>query len=191
MTKIPQLSTQRLILRQWQAKDRLPFSLMNANPKVMEFFPEVMSDEQSTEQADRFSGLIAEKGWGFWVVERREDQKFIGIAGLNAVTDLPIGDCIEVGWRLDLPFWRNGYGTEAAIASMKFAFEELGSNEIVAITAKKNLPSQALMKKLGMRKDVKSFQHPKLPKTSTLREHVSYKISQSSFAKVTIRTSIS
>ncbi len=43
MTQAPILETQRLILRHWKKKDLIPFAVLNADPKVMEFFPKPLS----------------------------------------------------------------------------------------------------------------------------------------------------
>jgi len=47
MNQIKELETKRLKLRQWKSQDYLPFSKLNADPKVMEFFPSVLTKEQS------------------------------------------------------------------------------------------------------------------------------------------------
>ena len=40
MSKGPELETVRLVLRRWREEDLEPFAAMNAEPRVMEFFPE-------------------------------------------------------------------------------------------------------------------------------------------------------
>jgi hypothetical protein len=41
------VTTERLILRHWQLSDRGPFSRMNADPRVMEFMPSLLSRDES------------------------------------------------------------------------------------------------------------------------------------------------
>lgn len=60
------METQRLKLRQWIASDRKPFSKLNADPQVMEYFPDVLSETESNAMADIIESLIGENGWGFW-----------------------------------------------------------------------------------------------------------------------------
>lgn len=67
------LETSRLILRQWEAKDRAPFAALNADSDVMRFFPAPLEKAESDNLADRFSEGIAERGWGFWAVELKYD----------------------------------------------------------------------------------------------------------------------
>ena len=78
---------------------------------------------------------------------------------------------------MDRPFWRRGYATEAARAPGKDGFGRLGLGEIVAFTAAVNLPSQALMRTLGMTHDpAEDFDHPKMPADSELCRHVLYRV---------------
>ncbi len=44
---MPHLKTARLILRQWQERDLEPFATLNADPRVREFFPGLMSRQES------------------------------------------------------------------------------------------------------------------------------------------------
>lgn len=59
-----ELETKRLKLRQWKNQDYLQFAKLNADPKVMEFPPSVLTKMQSDTLADEMKALIAEKGWG-------------------------------------------------------------------------------------------------------------------------------
>ena len=38
-----EIQTKRLILRQWCDKDKEPFAQLNADPRVMEYFPYLLS----------------------------------------------------------------------------------------------------------------------------------------------------
>ena len=64
--------TQRLILRQWQEPDRLPFAAMNTDPEVMQYFPKVLSRFESEQWVDKIESLINTRGWGLWALERRD-----------------------------------------------------------------------------------------------------------------------
>ncbi len=154
---------------------------MNANPEVMRYFPNLLTREESDALTEKFSKLIEEKGWGFWVTERKTDNKFLGLVGLNLVDDLPLPNCIEVGWRLDKPYWGNGYATESATASLHFAFSVLKKDQVSAFTTLTNSPSRKVMARLGMVDTGRNFLHPRVPENSELREHVHYNIKRKSF----------
>lgn len=166
------LETSRLRLRPWRFGDRRPFAALCADPEVMKYFPAPLSTEESARLVARFSAGIEERGWGFWVVERREDHHFIGMVGLNPTEDdLPFARQVEVGWRLARQFWGQGYATEAARACVDFAFTVLKEPSLVAFTTVTNLPSQAVMSRLGMTPGG-FFDHPRLPKAHPLRPHI-------------------
>jgi RimJ/RimL family protein N-acetyltransferase len=175
---IYEFETDRLKLRQWRSEDYPLFAAMNADPIVMEYFPALLTTEESNDVAKRMETLIAEKGWGFWVLEVQDH--FAGFVGLNEPGyPLPFSPCVEVGWRLAQAFWGYGYATEAANVSLKFAFETLQLTEVVSFTAVSNVRSQAVMQRLNMQNAGENFEHPKVPIGHPLREHVLYRISQS------------
>ena len=82
----------------------------------------------------------------------------------------------DVGWYMDPAYQGKGYATEAAQACLKFAFETLNLNEIVAITSVQNKPSEQVMQRLGMQA-MYEFNHPALTQESPLSRHILYKIS--------------
>ena len=64
MSELFEFDTKRLRLRQWCAADRELFAVLNADPKVMEFYPAPLSRSESDTMANRCQTLIAERGWG-------------------------------------------------------------------------------------------------------------------------------
>lgn len=178
-TELLQPETERLRLRQWTEADYPPFAEMNADPEVMRFLPAPLSRTESDAMANRCRILIDERGWGFWAVERRGTGTFVGLVGLH-VPDvaLPFSPCVEIGWRLARPHWGKGYATEAARAALQVAFETLGLGEVVSFTALPNLRSQAVMRRIGMKRSPANFEHPLVPCGSPLRPHCLYRLSQ-------------
>ena len=150
---ISELRTERLLLRQWREADVPAWAAMNADPAVREFFPQVMTYEQSAGSVAAFREELAERGWGWWAVEEAATGGFLGFAGLDPVDEeLPFGG-VEVGWRLARAAWGHGYATEAGRACLEFGFGSLGLTEILAITAVGNDRSRAVMQRLGMTYD--------------------------------------
>ncbi len=170
-------TTARLQLRQWRPEDLAPFAELNGDPRVMAYFPSVLSRAESDAMAHRCTRLIAERGWGFWAVELRATGQFIGFVGLHVPSsDLPFSPCVEIGWRLAAGFWGRGYATEAARESLSVGFVELGLSEIVSFTTVTNYRSRALMERLGMQLAASTFAHPHVPSASGLREHCLYRL---------------
>ena len=184
-----EIKTKRLILRSWRESDLEPFAQMNADPKVMEYFPSVMSREESDQLARMLAIKIEKTGYGFLAVSVPNVSEFIGFLGLNSIdkTTWPVhfSPAIEIGWRLAAPYWGKGYATEGAIACLKYAFEALGLHEIVSFTAEQNMPSRAVMSKIGMHYDPKGdFDHPKLPNGHRLKKCVLYRLSLAEWQKI-------
>ena len=92
--------------------------------------------------------------------------------------------CVEIAWRLRKEFWGQGYATEAARASLDFAFSELALDEVVAFTAVINQRSQLLMARIGMTDTQDNFYHPALESNHPLAEHVLYKLNRQQWQAV-------
>jgi RimJ/RimL family protein N-acetyltransferase len=167
--------TERLVLRQWRDSDVELFARMGTDPDVMEFFPGPMTYEASSGFAERIRTHIDETGWGLWAVEVPGVADFIGFVGLA----VPRFDdtLTEVGWRLDKPYWGQGYASEGGRAALAYGFEELALDEIVSFTAHPNLRSQAVMQRIGMTRDPsRDFEHPMVPDGNWLKPHALYAI---------------
>jgi RimJ/RimL family protein N-acetyltransferase len=166
--------TERLLLRAWRHDDREPFAAMNADPAVMEFFPAVMTREQSDAFVDVIEARFAALGVGLWALELRATGEFIGFTGLNPMpSGVPGEGGLEVGWRLARHAWRNGYATEAARAALEVAFVDLELPEVWSLTAPQNLPSRAVMERIGL-VHVADADHPRAP--ARLNPHVIYRL---------------
>lgn len=59
----------------------------------------------------------------------------------------------DFGYSYGSPWWRRGYGFEAARAIAALAFEELGVQRLWATCDTRNAGSYAIMEKLGMRRE--------------------------------------
>lgn len=170
------IRTERLLLREWRESDRDAWAAMNADPEVMEYFPSTLDREAADAAFDRLGGRLAEQGWGLWAVEH--DGAFLGFTGLNPVGfDASFAPALEVGWRLARAAWGRGFATEAARAGVAYAFDVLGVDELVSLTAVGNVRSRAVMERLGMTRDpADDFDHPSVPEGSPLRRHVLYRL---------------
>ncbi|MFT3721611.1 GNAT family N-acetyltransferase [Pseudorhodoferax sp.] len=172
-----ELTTFRLLLRQWVDGDLAPFRAMSADAEVMRYFPSTLSPQESDAMAERCRALIAERGWGFWAAEKASTGQFIGFIGLHVpAARLPCSPCVEVGWRLAKDHWGQGLATEGARACLGFAFAELKLAEVVAFTSVDNHRSEAVMRRLGMTRDAATFRHPALPGNHRLSEHCLYRV---------------
>ncbi|MGG2399097.1 GNAT family N-acetyltransferase [Pseudomonas sp. SH1-B] len=177
MTPI-ETSTERLLLRAWRDSDLPALSALNADAEVMRHFPSPLDAEQSAQLLARMRAHFAEHGFGFWALEKRDGGELIGVTGLARVSfAAPFVPAVEIGWRLARAHWRQGYASEAARAALDVAFEQLALDQVVSFTVPANLPSQAVMRAIGMQRDeAGDFRHPKLPGGHPLQPHVLYRI---------------
>jgi anti-anti-sigma factor len=174
-----ELRTERLLLRRWRDEDRAPFADMNADPRVMEFFPSKLTRAESDAMVDRIEARFDERGYGLWAVEVPGVAPFVGFVGLALQgAEYPFGPAVEVGWRLAHPYWGLGYATEGGRAALRCGTDTFGITEFVSMTAKLNLRSQRVMRRLGMTHHARDdFEHPNIPVGHPLRPHVLYRIS--------------
>jgi RimJ/RimL family protein N-acetyltransferase len=171
------ITTERLILREWREEDREPFARMNRDPAVMEFFPALLTRDESDALVDRAVAHFVANGFGPWAAELCQTGEFIGYIGLYIPRfEAHFTPCVEIGWRLAQEYWGKGLATEGAQAVALQAFGELRLKELVSFTSESNLKSRRVMEKIGMTHDAADdFDHPALPEGHWLRRHVLYR----------------
>lgn len=156
---------------------------MNADPRVMEFFPRPLSVVESDAFVDRIETHFDTHGFGLWAIEAIGAAPFIGFTGLAVPGfNAHFTPCIEIGWRLAFEHWEHGYATDAARLALDHGFGALALTEIVAFTTVANQRSRAVMTRLGMHYDsAEDFDHPALPDAHPLRRHVLYRLHRDSY----------
>ena len=171
-------------MRPWREADLEPFAELNADPEVMEFFHAPLTREQSDAHVDRIRAGFDEHGWGLWAAERLDSGAFIGFIGLTVPSfDAPFLPGVEVGWRLARQHWGHGFATEGGRASLAFAFDALGLDEVLSFTTVENRRSRRVMEKLGLHHHPDlDFDHPNVPEGSRIRPHVYYRITADEYA---------
>jgi 3-dehydroquinate dehydratase / shikimate dehydrogenase len=187
------ISTKRLILRPWTEEDLEPFAQLNADARVREYFPGLLSRQESDASVKLVSEHIQRCGWGFWAASLLETGEFIGFIGLEDVCfSAPFNKsvpAVEIGWRLAFNHWGKGYATEGALAALKYGYETLGLQEIVSFTAVANERSRHVMEKIGMhRRTEDDFDHPKLAEGHHLRRHVLYRLEKTRWQQQACKT---
>jgi RimJ/RimL family protein N-acetyltransferase len=177
------LRTSRLLLREWRDSDRGPFAEMNRDPLVMRYFPGLMERPASDAFVDRLQELHQRLGYTLWVVEVLDSERgttpFAGFTGLMPPTfDPPFEHCepvAEVGWRLLPQWWGLGLATEGARASLAHGFDVVGLPEILSFTVVNNVPSRAVMERIGMHPDGE-FDHPRAQPDAHWKRHALYRM---------------
>lgn len=171
------IETPRLVLRPWRDADREPFYGITSDPRVMEFFPAVLTRAQSDALVDKCIAHFEAHGFTYFAAELRETGELAGFIGMaNVPFEAHFTPCVEIGWRLGFEFWNRGLATEGARAALRFGFERLGLDEIVAFTVPLNVRSRRVMEKLGMTHNpADDFDHPRIAEGHPLRRHLLYR----------------
>jgi len=173
---IPELRTDRLLLRGWRSADRAPFAALNADPEVMATLARPLDRADSDAFIDQMLQRWREREFGIWAVERVEDGVLLGMTGLSVPSWAP-ERTVEIGWRLARHAWGHGYATEAARAAAGWAFGTLGLPSLVSYTAARNTRSRAVMERIGMTRDLAAdFEYVGFPAGHPLRPHVTYRL---------------
>jgi RimJ/RimL family protein N-acetyltransferase len=169
-----QIPTSYGCLRRVVKGDLVPFAEMNADPRVMEFFPRPWSFEESHAVFESIEVGFSERGFGVYALEFYKE--FAGIVGLSVPTfEAHFTPCVEILWRLLPRFWGKGLASEAGAAVLQMAFQTLRMPQIVAFTTAGNRKSIRVMERLGMVLDpTPYFDHPAVMDVR-LKRHVLYR----------------
>ena len=174
------LVSNRLILRPWTEADRQPFADLSQDRAVMTYLRPLPTRQDSDAWIDRQIAHQAEHGFCFWAVALKKNARFIGSIGLLRVGYAAhFTPAVELGWRLARDAWGQGYAVEAAQAALRFCFEDLRLDQVVANAAVDNARSRRVMVKLGMANDpADDFDHPRLAEGDPVRRQVLYRLTR-------------
>jgi len=166
------IETPRLRLRPLTDADMESYLAMAADPEVTRYVSPAPIPRASAEAAaTHYRWLLETKGYGYWAIEAKGGASFAGIILLQDVKfTAAFTPAIEVGWLLPREQWGNGYATEGGRAALDYAFTTMKLDEVVALTAAGNIPSQRVMQRLHMTHDPHDdFDHPHALGTSLQR----------------------
>jgi RimJ/RimL family protein N-acetyltransferase len=145
--KLPE--TKRLLLRELNPGDTaFIIELLNSEGWIRFIGNRNMhTDEDALKYILNITANYKKYGFGFYVVERKEDAVPMGICGLVKREGL---DDIDIGFAFLPEHAGQGYGYESAAAMLNHARSALRIPRIVAITSKDNYSSQKLLEKIGL-----------------------------------------
>jgi RimJ/RimL family protein N-acetyltransferase len=144
------IETERLILRRWRETDIEPNTAMLADPVAARF---ITSDGKPVtdafvgwRNAAIMAGHWALHGVGMFVVEEKQTGRFVGRVGPWLPSGWP---GFEIGWGIASGFRGKGYATEAARASIDWAFAHFEIEQIIHCIDRENVASQGVARRLG------------------------------------------
>lgn len=142
------LETERLVLRMFRESDTDAYAEMVGDPEVMRF----LGGGQPVPRAEAWRNMAMVlghwqlRGYGMWAVEEKATGELAGRVGCWRPEGWP---GLEVGWTLRRSFWGRGYATEAARASIEYAFTTLDQMRVISLIAPENVNSIRVAERLG------------------------------------------
>ena len=143
---MPELETERLILRLWSEHDFDQFAKFYSDETNAKY----VGGKKSLDQAWRHFALNIGhwqlKGFGYWAVDEKISGSFVGSVGLWQSAGWPE---MELGYWLLNEYQGKGYALEAAIRCKEFAEQAVNAKSLVSYIDPDNGPSIKLAEALG------------------------------------------
>lgn len=146
------IETDRLILRPPVLEHFEGLARLLADPHVAKSLSANGRPRNRFEAWQSFAGQVGHwqlRGFGMFMVFERATGAFVGRIGPWSPEGWP---GLEVGWSLISDYWGRGYATEAAMASIDFAFRELGQQQVISLILPANTASVAVAIRCGERR---------------------------------------
>ena len=151
--QVPEIRTERLLLRGWRDRDVDAMARICSDPEVMRYMlpPRPLTPAEAALDVENIREHWRRHGFGHWAVEALESGRLIGRTGARRHPDWPLDPLnTEVGWLYERAAWGRGIATEGAREAVRFCFEELERPEVISITHPDNTASRRVMEKAGL-----------------------------------------
>lgn len=151
------LTTERLVLRPFGAGDAEAHARLYADPEVTRWLGDgpwygEAARARSSLSLQRFAEHWTAHGWGVWAMTDRQTGQVMGQCGLKYLQLGPEGTPpdVEVLFALEQCYWGRGFASEAAGRALRYGFETLGLDRVVAVARPHNHRSRAVLEKIGL-----------------------------------------
>src|SRR5688572_18144755 len=161
------LESARLYLRPVTPDDVPDFFALDSDPDVMRHIGDgsVTSDPELTRAglARVMAAYARRPGLGLWACCRLADDAWVGWFALKPCllswpvpahdplgVAAPVGEHVEIGYRLRRDAWGQGYATEMAIELVRYGFERCALGEIVGVCKPANMRSARVLQRAGL-----------------------------------------
>ena len=147
---MPSLNTDRLILRPIASSDLAALHEFWNEPDVRRYLWDDHEVSRATvaEIVAASEVCFAEFGSGFFAIEVATNPGMLaGFCGHRRFED---GEQIELLFGMLPDFWGEGYITEAAIAVLRYGFEDCNMDRVIAAADTPNQSSVRVLQRLGM-----------------------------------------
>jgi len=149
----PILETERLILRPFQISDAARVKALAGASEIYKTtlnIPHPYEDGMAEEWIASHASQFYQGDGVSLAITLEADALLIGAIGLDATLR---HQRAELGYWIGVPYWRNGYCTEAAIAVIRYGFTIMDYHKITSMHMQCNPASGRVMQKAGMRQE--------------------------------------
>jgi RimJ/RimL family protein N-acetyltransferase len=143
--------TGRLVARSWRIED-LPFAMeLRGDPAVTALIDSRGKLTEAQVREKLYAEIERERSIGvqYWALFDHRNGDFVGCGGLRPWVYTPSEADFEVGFHLVKRCWGNGFGTEAALGALEYAWKKLQVSRVYAGHHPDNRASERILKKLG------------------------------------------
>jgi RimJ/RimL family protein N-acetyltransferase len=145
---VTEIQTQRLVMERPRQEHFEGWATLSADDETMRSLAREggLTREAAWRDFAMMVGHWQLRGFGMFAVIERETGELVGRVGPWFPEGWPH---LEVGWTLDPRFRGRGYATEAARASVRYAFDELDADHVIHLIADDNDASAAVAERIG------------------------------------------
>jgi ribosomal-protein-alanine N-acetyltransferase len=146
------LETERLFLRPFASGDEIGLFAILCDPETMRYYPRPKTPEEVTLWVVRFRDSFLDRGVGLFAVSLKASGELVGDCG-TVEQEVEGNQEIEVGYHVRRDHWNLGLATEAARATIGYAFRELNVRRVISLIRPENLASRRVAEKNGLTVD--------------------------------------
>ena len=179
MTRFPEITTRRLLLRKIQDSDLNALITYCNNPKISEQIINIPHPYGEADALNRMKfindGFESKQRYVF-AITLQDNNELIGEIGLHLDAS---NDSAQFGYWIAEPFWGQGIASEALGAILQFGFETLKLNKIFATHYPENPASGKVMINNGLIKEAELKDHYKI--NVVFRDVIQYRLTRSEY----------
>ncbi len=181
LNTLPDIETERLIIRKFTPDDVKPFFEMMISAEVVKY---LSGSINSIEKAEKFLKKQIDKysignGSSFAVV-LKESGELIGNIVLNIDKE---NYSAEISYVINDKYWNKGYATEVCKSLISLAFDSLDLNRVEADVVDLNKASIRVLEKIGMKYEGKHRQAAYDDKTNSFHDFEIFSVLKKEYKK--------
>lgn len=148
------MTTDRLILREYDAADEDAYYQLKSDPQTMYYLRDIQLHSRE-EAAHDLASVLADqqqpdRRFYFFHIELKDTHEQVGSIGYTVLDDTPVGKHVNAGYFTWPRFWGNGYVTEAFRRLLAYAFDEGRVYRVTTGCLAENVGSARVMQKCGL-----------------------------------------